>query len=358
MLWRQILRQNFTCYKKLFEFLELDSEALPQVLKKPDFPLNLPLRLAQKIEKNNLEDPILKQFLPTVLELKDKKGFSLDPVKDETFRKENKLLHKYQGRALLVCTSACPMNCRYCFRKNFPYDTEDKLFMDELKAIQNDPSLSEVILSGGDPLSLSNDSLENLLKSLSTIPHVKRIRFHTRYPIGIPERIDEGFIKLLQETSAQIIFIIQCNHPKELDTEIFFHLKKLQSLSIPLFTHTVLLKGINDSISVLKELFETLVNHGIIPYYLNQLDKVQGSSHFEVPTKKGLALMKELRSHLPGYAMPTYVQEIAGEPHKTPLYGSSIVITPLKSKAKQKKFTSALRKINKKYENALKNLAK
>ncbi len=311
MLWRQILRQNFTSWEKLSQFLGIE---LPLVLKNPSFPLNLPLRLAQKIDKKNPNDPILKQFLPTTSELEITPGFSLDPVQDQTFRKERKLLQKYHGRALVTLTGACAMNCRFCFRKNFDYETEEKSFEKEIELIKQDPSLKEIILSGGDPLSLSNEKLGEFINA---IPHIKKIRFHTRFPIGIPERIDEGFLEILKNAKSQIIFVIHCNHANELDNDIFLSLKKIQCLGIPILNQSVLLKGVNDTVLALKELSESLVDHGIIPYYLHQLDKVSGASHFEVPKETGLQLVHNLLSLLPGYAVPRYVEETAGEAHKT-----------------------------------------
>jgi len=316
-MWRQIQKQNFTDWKKLSAFLQLDAA---HILQRPGFPLNLPLRLAQKIKKNTLNDPILRQFLPTKDELRTVPGFNSDPVGDIPSRKEKKLLHKYKGRALLVCTSACAMNCRFCFRRNFPYETEEKSFDAELQVIERDPSISEIILSGGDPLSLSDQTLRVLISSLSAIPHLKKLRFHTRFPVGIPERIDAGFLDILQSTRLQVVFIIHCNHPDELDKEVLAALKKIQFLGIPILNQTVLLKGVNDSVPILKALMEKLTDNGVIPYYLHQLDKVQGAAHFEVSEEKGLFLLQQLSCELPGYAVPRYVKEVSGESSKTALY--------------------------------------
>ena len=288
-----------------------------QLSKAPRFPLNLPLRLAQKIPKKTLSDPILLQFLPTIQEGIPVEGFLADPVEDSSFQVAPKLLHKYEGRALLVCTGACVMNCRFCFRQNFDYTVVDKTFTEELKAIAQDSSIKEVILSGGDPLSLSDRSLQYLLQSISAIPHVKRIRFHTRFPIGIPERIDESFLNLLKQTPVQIWFILHTNHARELDVDVLSHLKKMQSLGVVLLSQTVLLRGVNDNITALKSLCETLVDHGIFPYYLHQLDRVRGAAHFEVSEEEGRALIAELSKQISGYAVPKYVREIPGEPGKT-----------------------------------------
>ncbi|MBM3208023.1 MAG: 4Fe-4S cluster-binding domain-containing protein, partial [Chlamydiae bacterium] len=183
--WRNVLRKNFTDWKLLADFLELDDEHRSKIITVKNFPLNLPYRLASKINKNTINDPILKQFLPTIEETVELPGFCADPVGDNLARKCSKLLHKYEGRALLVTTSACAMHCRYCFRRNFPYENTDKIFSNELELIKNDSSIKEIILSGGDPLSLSNEVLRRLLRSISEIKHVKMIRFHSRFPIGI-----------------------------------------------------------------------------------------------------------------------------------------------------------------------------
>lgn len=314
--WRDLLRKNFVQWEKLADFLELDKEQRERILKKTDFPLNLPLRLARKIKKSTLNDPILKQFLPSLDELEKSEGFVLDPVADSHSCKTDKLLHKYSGRVLLVCTSACAMHCRYCFRKNFNYDTTGSLFDAEISLIAQDPSIHEVILSGGDPLSLSDRVLSQLTQALGRIPHVKRIRFHTRFPIGIPERIDTQFLHLLSSIPCQVIFVIHSNHADELDEEVLGALQNIQKLGITVLNQSVLLRDVNDTVEVLETLCNKLVDHGIIPYYLHQLDRVSGASHFEVSPEKGLWLVAELSKRLSGYAVPKYVQEIAGEPNK------------------------------------------
>jgi EF-P beta-lysylation protein EpmB len=317
-LWRKIQRDNFTDWKKLLSFLDLDLESASKfVLSQSKFPLNLPRRIADKIEKKNWNDPLLRQFLPMLEELNTSPLFLIDPVGDGCARTAPKLLHKYHGRALLVCTSACAMHCRYCFRQHFDYETKNKLFNDEIATISQDASLTEVLLSGGDPLSLSNEQLRLLLQELGKIPHLKRVRFHTRFPMGIPERIDEEFLSLLRNLRLQVIFVIHCNHAKEFDDEIFASLKKIQKLGIPVFTQTVLLRGVNDDVNALKDLFEALINNGITPYYLHQLDRVQGAMHFEVSETEGQLLMQQLQALLPGYAIPKYVKEVPSKPHKT-----------------------------------------
>lgn len=317
--WQDILKGNFTRWRALADFLNLSEENCSVIDKQPDFILNIPRRLAEKIAKGTLDDPILKQFLPTMEERKKTLSFVDDPTGDRNSTKASKLLHKYNGRALLVCTSACAMHCRYCFRQNYDYSKEKCAFEKELTIISEDSTISELILSGGDPLSLNNNKLEALFETLRKIPHIKRVRFHTRFPIGIPERLDDGFLKLLKETNKQIWFVVHTNHPREIDSDILKALKNIQLLGIPILTQTVLLKGINDSFETMKELCELLVDNGISPYYLHQFDKISGGAHFEVPQEVGLSLIEALRNDLSGYAVPKYVVEIPGEPAKTPI---------------------------------------
>lgn len=287
-----------------------------QVWNQPHFVLNLPRRLAGKMAKNSLEDPLFRQFVPLIDEKRIVQGFNLDPVGDSSARCSQKLLRKYNWRVLLVTTSACAMHCRYCFRQNFDYAVQPG-FEQELEEIQADISISEVILSGGDPLSLSDQTLAALLDKLSSIDHVKIIRFHTRFPIGIPERINESFLNILSSLRPKVVFVLHCNHPNELDSDVIGAMTKLQKLGIPILNQSVLLKGVNDDLDTLTVLSEALISSGIMPYYLHQLDRVQGTAHFEVEEKKGLELIQALTERLPGYAVPRYVQEIAGEKSKS-----------------------------------------
>jgi len=316
-LWRKIQRQNFTRLEPLSDFLELSAENRKKLLDKPRFPLNLPVRLAEKIKKNSLDDPLLRQFVPLQEELQSTPGFVADPVQDNQFKKSKKLLHKYNGRALLISTSACAMHCRYCFRQNFPYETEEKGFDQELLLIRQDPSLQEIILSGGDPLSLSDVTLASLLRSLDEIPHLKRIRFHTRFPLGIPERIDLPFLDLLSSLSKQIIFVIHCNHPAELDADVIAALKQIQKRGILVLNQSVLSRGVNDDEKTLLSLSESLINQGILPYYLHQLDPVQGAGHFALPESRGAELIHYIQENLSGFGVPRLVREEPGQPSKT-----------------------------------------
>lgn len=319
-LWKKILRTNFIDSSKFADFLSLNENQRRKILSKPEFILNIPLRLAQKIVKGSLDDPILKQFLPTTEENHLVSGFLTDPVGDNSCRKEQKLLYKYEGRMLLVCTSACAMHCRYCFRQHFDYAAGgNSLFENEIKTIREDQTINEIILSGGDPLSLDDHVLKTLLTNLARIPHIKKVRFHSRFPIGIPERIDQSLLDLLQSIPLQFWFVIHSNHPNELDPDVLLALKSLQKIGIPVLNQCVLLRGINDTVEVLTELCSKLVDHGVMPYYMHQLDRVQGASHFEVSEEEGKKLISELAKKLPGYAVPRYVKEVFGMSSKTPI---------------------------------------
>ncbi len=314
--WQEVLKSNFRDLTKLADFLELDEEQRRSLFIRQNFPLNLPLRLATKIAKRKLDDPILRQFVPVTDESFSVEQFVLDPLGESRCIQKGKLLHKYRGRVLLVCTSACAMHCRYCFRQHYPYETEKKDFQEELEYIFQDQSVREVILSGGDPLSLPDFRLKELFTALSTMNHVKRIRFHSRFPIGIPERIDDSFCEIMRTIKQQVWFVVHVNHPRELDEDVLKHLNKLQKAGAILLNQSVLLRGVNDSVDVLVELSEKLVDNGIVPYYLHQLDQVKGTAHFEVDKEHGKELLREMEKYLSGYALPKYAQEIAGEESK------------------------------------------
>lgn len=319
MQWQAILRKNFTKLDALSAFLELSLEDQSTLDDLPVFPLNVPLRLAQKMAKKTIDDPLFKQFVPLKKERISKATFSTDPIEERRFLKSAKLLHKYQRRVLFITTSACAMHCRYCFRRNFPYETAVPDFEKECALVRSDESIEEVILSGGDPLSLPDRVLSGLFETLNAIEHLQRIRIHTRFPIGIPERINEPLLQIFEKSKKQLFFVLHANHPLEFDDDVWQHISHIQKLGIPVLNQSVLLKGINDAIETHTALLEALINHGIIPYYLHALDRVEGAAHFEVAQAKGKTLIKQLMHTLPGYAIPRYVQEIAGQASKTPI---------------------------------------
>jgi EF-P beta-lysylation protein EpmB len=317
--WRIEQKKSFNSLEQIENFLNLDSEKRQRLVQRKEFPLHVPLRIANKMKKNCLDNPLALQFLPLKEELSEE-GL-LDPVGDLESQKSDALLHKYEGRALLLTTGACAMHCRYCFRQNFPY--KSKIF-DAIEMVSKNSSIKEIILSGGDPLSLSDGALKDIFVALEKIPSLEIIRFHTRFIGAIPERITESFLEILKKSSKQIIFVLHFNCFEELDEDIFDAVSKLQSLKIPVLSQSVLLKGVNDSVEALCKLFWALCSHGIIPYYLHQLDRVKGSLHLEVSEQRGLELIDEIRKRLPGYAVPLFVKEIKGEKSKTPIRNNSL----------------------------------
>lgn len=316
-LWRQIQKENFTSLAELSDFLELTPENRAYLSAAPRFVLNLPQRLAAKMAKNSLTDPIFRQFVPLIEEAIPVEGYVADPVCDQTFVQGKKILHKYDGRALWLTTSACAMHCRYCFRQNFPYESQATEHAQELAYLRANGDIQEIILSGGDPLSLNDAALGQLLYAFDTIPHIRRLRFHTRFPIGIPERIDSSFLELLSGISKQIYFVIHCNHAKELDSDVVAALRKIAGLGIPILNQSVLLKGVNDTEETFLALCQALTNAGVIPYYLNLLDKVSGAAHFFVSEERGYQLIRYVQEHHSGYGVPRLIREEPGATSKT-----------------------------------------
>ncbi|MES2682399.1 MAG: EF-P beta-lysylation protein EpmB [Pseudomonadota bacterium] len=319
--WQSLLTNSFTRPAELLAYLELPDD-LPtlKLAQIRDFPLRVPRGFASRMEKGNPEDPLFRQIWPSPDEEVMSLEFSDDAVGDLKQLKPGGLIHKYQGRALVIATGACAVNCRYCFRRHFPYGETRasrnhwRVLLDELRA---DESIEEVILSGGDPLSLGDDKLAELAQGLDEIPHLKRLRLHTRQPVVLPERIDDDFLEWFTSTRLQPVMVLHVNHARELDSEVAAAMARLKQAGIPLLNQAVLLYGINDSVDALKSLSTRLFECGILPYYLHQLDRVQGAAHYEVDEAVGMALIRQLSAELPGYLVPRLVREVAGQPSKT-----------------------------------------
>lgn len=318
--WQQQLSEAFNSIEDLCHYLHLPIDALPvSNVAATNFPIRVPLSFAACMEKGNPDDPLLKQVLPTQEELIAYPGFNNDPVGDLKATAQTGVIHKYHGRVLLINTGSCAINCRYCFRRNFPYSELQLSKQSELAAInyiRQDRSLSEVILSGGDPLLLNDTRLAKLLEQLDGIDHIKRIRIHSRLPIVLPARITDEFIKTLQKSSKQIVIVVHCNHANEINNRVITAFNTLKAHGITLFNQSVLLKGVNDQVDTLCALSEKLFHHGVIPYYLHLLDKAAGTGHFEISETRALALVKEVQATLPGYLVPKLVKEVAGENSK------------------------------------------
>ena len=272
-------------------------------------------------------DPLLRQVLPQLAELEEVAGFSADPLAEQAALVAPGLLHKYPGRALLIASSACAIHCRYCFRREFPYATtprSDAHWAAALTYIRNDASLREIILSGGDPLTLTNPRLSTLLDALQDIPHLQRLRIHTRIPIVLPQRVDAPLLELLAQSRLQRIIVLHTNHPNEISANVRTALQRLTTTGATLLNQAVLLRGVNDTVETLAALSEALFASGVLPYYLHMLDPVRGTAHFAVKEQHALAIMKALRQRLPGYLAPRLVREQAGELAKTLLEGGSL----------------------------------
>lgn len=287
-----------------------------------DFPVFVPESYLVRMRHGDAKDPLLRQVLPLADEVEHHDGFTADPVGDRVAKHQPGLLQKYRGRVLLMTTGLCAVHCRYCFRRHYPYD-EDPQSLESwrpvFEQIADDSSIREVIFSGGDPLTLNDRKLAWLVQQCNQIPHLTRLRIHSRLPIVIPARVDSEMLTWMSDTRLQVYFVLHANHAQELDDDVWQSVTCLQQTGAILLNQAVLLRGVNDSVQALQELCETLVDHGVLPYYLHQLDRVAGAAHFEVPVERGKQLITELRQSLPGYAVPRYVQEQAGEASKTVL---------------------------------------
>lgn len=286
------------------------------------FPVRVPAAFLNRIQHNDPDDPLLRQVLPATAEDDETAGFSEDPLGESRYQPVPGLLAKYPGRVLLVATGVCAIHCRYCFRRHFPYQENNAGRNDwrpALAAIREDISIREVILSGGDPLSLSDAKLSFLLKELAAIRHVRRIRIHTRIPVVLPGRITERLVNTLTETRPQVIMVIHANHANEIDEDVAVVMTRLHDAGLPLLNQSVLLQGVNDNAAALAELSERLFDCHVLPYYLHMLDPVAGAAHFLVDDDRARGIMDELRTRLPGYLVPRLVREEEGELSKTPL---------------------------------------
>ncbi|HEV2971523.1 MAG TPA: EF-P beta-lysylation protein EpmB [Pirellulales bacterium] len=321
--WQNAMKEAVRDPRELCRLLGLPDEFVrPAIRAARLFPLFAPRSYIERIEPGNPHDPLLRQILPLEAEEYSPAGFTDDPVGDLAAAKAPGLLHKYHGRVLLVTTGACAVHCRYCFRRHFPYEQSPPsaaAWSESIRVVAADESIREVILSGGDPLTVVDPLLAELAERLAAIPHVARLRIHTRLPIMIPERINDDLLDWLRGTRLTPIVVIHANHPAELQGTAADAVGRLVDAGIPVLNQSVLLRGVNDDLETLVALSERLVDLRAMPYYLHQLDRVTGAAHFEVPIARGLELMEGLRARLPGYAVPRYVQEQAGWPHKIPL---------------------------------------
>jgi L-lysine 2,3-aminomutase len=312
--WQTILAEAVRSPVELCRRLGLDAALGAEADRaNRDFPLLAPHPYLNRIGKGDPHDPLLRQILPRAEEQNPAPRFFADPLGEFPAVGCSGLLRKYYGRVLLITTGACGIHCRFCFRRHFPYQQSvGDVWQSALRTIAADPSITEVILSGGDPLTLADAELAQLAEQLSAIPHLSRIRVHSRLPVVIPQRVNDELLAWLSTGRLTPYIVVQVNHPAEIDDEVADAITRLVNAGVPVLNQAVLLRGVNDRVDVLEELCRRLVDLRVMPYYVHQLDAVAGAAHFEVPIAAGLRLLAELRMRLPGYAVPRYVRETRG----------------------------------------------
>lgn len=325
--WQLELSQAIRSGSELLSRLHLTSDQLPELLPDTavsDFPVLVPLSFLNRMQPGNPQDPLLLQVLPQSPEITSVPGFTADAVGDLHARRSPGLLHKYHGRVLLLAAGACAVHCRYCFRRQYPYAEEPRRLEDwepAMAEIESSTDIREVILSGGDPLVLNDSRLARLCDRIAGIPHIERIRIHTRLPIVLPSRVTPDLVSMLRSLPKQVLMVVHANHAAEIRDDCLAALRLLVRAGFPVLNQTVLLRHINDSADAQEQLCLSLVNAGVLPYYLHQLDRVDGTQHFEVSETDGQRILAALQARLPGYAVPRYVREIPGATGKTPLLG-------------------------------------
>lgn len=319
--WVDELRAAFTDPRALLAALDIDEDAVDLAPSAGNFPFRVPRPFVSRMRPRDPHDPLLMQVLPRRAELNETAGYGSDPVGDLASRRTSALLQKYRGRALMMLTGGCAINCRYCFRRHFPYaETSGAANLDcAIVAIENDISLTEVILSGGDPLLLKDDALHSLIERLARVGHLRRLRIHTRLPVTIPARMTERLLEILLRTRLQAVVVLHVNHPREIDAELSDTLRHCSRAGLQFLNQSVLLHGVNDDPGTLVELSECLFAASVLPYYVHLLDPVAGAAHFDVDEHRARAIAEALRTRLPGYLVPRFVREIAGAPAKTPI---------------------------------------
>ena len=321
--WQQLWRDAVVDARELLSMLGLDDMAgRVSASAAAQFPMRVPRGFVARMRHGDRDDPLLRQVLPLDEEDRIVAGFSLDAVGDAAALSANGVLQKYRGRALLLATGSCAIHCRYCFRRHFPYSGDTAArdgWRDAVDAIRGDASIDEVILSGGDPLSLSTPKLAELTGALARVPHIRRLRIHSRLPVVLPERIDADLLGWLDALPWPVAMVIHANHANEFDVHVDAALMQLRRRGITVLNQAVLLRGVNDSVEALAALSQRSYAAGALPYYLHQLDRVAGAAHFEVGDDRARELHAGLAARLSGYLVPRLVREVAGDPGKRPL---------------------------------------
>ena len=321
--WQNALASAVRDPEELVRLLELPAEYLEPARRASRlFPLRVPRGYVARMRRGDPSDPLLRQVLPLDAEFDEPPGYGADPVGDLDSRRDPGVLKKYQGRALLITTGACAVHCRYCFRRHFPYQQEQAArgrWRPALESVAADPDIREIILSGGDPLSLGDARLTELLTGLGQIPHVRRLRVHSRHPVVLPERVTDRLCRLLEDFPGPVTVVLHANHANEIAPDVVDAVARLRHTGALLLNQAVLLRGVNDSPAAQMALGEALTAAGVAPYYLHCLDPVAGAAHFDVPEAQASDLVAQLREIAPGYMVPRLVREIPGEAAKTPI---------------------------------------
>lgn len=316
-IWQAVLRSSVRSVNELQHLLELQDEQINWV-NDPEFPLQIPRPFIARMEQGNPLDPLLLQVAPSGNERNSSEGYTADPLNEREFTMNGGVVKKYANRALVITTQACPVHCRYCFRRHFDYRSNQLAdFQTTLDVLARDSSIVEVILSGGDPLSLSTSKLGTHIQQLESLPHVTILRIHTRFPVMIPQRITPALVEILANTRLKVVVVVHINHPNEVDEDVHHAVQLLRCAQIDVFNQSVLLKRINDSVQILVELMHRVFEIGIVPYYLHLFDPVAGAHHYDTAETTAIALWQKLQTQLPGYLVPRLVREVPHEPAKT-----------------------------------------
>lgn len=320
--WQKELKQSFTRPEELLTFLNLDPQQYEQDSKaRKLFNMRVPRHFAKLMNKSDPNDPLLLQVLPSKQEFVEEIGFIADPLQEHEAKKPG-LLHKYQSRVLLMFKTGCAVNCRYCFRRHFPYadNSINKQKLEEaLRYIASEPEINEVILSGGDPLMADDKTVEWFLRECEKLTQLKRFRIHTRLPVVLPSRLTNRLIEVLANSPLKAIVVLHINHKNEISNELSLACHAMKLAGITVLNQAVLLKGINDHVDHQVELSEALFDSDILPYYLHLFDKVKGASHFYTSDLEAGEIYQQMLARLPGFLVPKLVREIGGETSKTPV---------------------------------------
>ncbi len=321
--WQESLSSAIRCPIELRQLLGLEQLPINDgILAGEAFSVMVPKPYLNRIKPGDINDPLLRQVMPDDRELVKLPGYSRDPLEETDCTPLPGLIHKYHGRILLVTSGGCAINCRYCFRRHFDYgnNTHNRTHLSKtVEYIISKPEITEVILSGGDPLAARDNYLKELCETLGELPQLKRLRIHTRLPIVIPQRINHECLDWLKASKLPVIMVLHCNHANEIDSEVVAAIAELRKAGVTLFNQSVLLKGVNDQLEALIDLSETLFASGVLPYYLHLLDPVEGSSLFEVNEIQARKLVGALTEQLPGYLVPKFVKECAKTASKLPI---------------------------------------